>query len=238
MTTNLPACAISVIGQNAVAFVSCLTGIGFFEPPIETLLIESIISARANRAQNLICCLLTVHIKTDLCIAAFVAAVTSSNRVCLLCDDGIEDLLSFWKSVFHWLDHNSAISHLTFLAHSVQVIIIRHFVCDVQDWVEILHWQLDCVDSPLITSLIQSRVIELREIQPPLFFWQISYRLRFDFQNGLTQLWNHFMLSESHQPSFDVQLTTLPPYANWRIRFKRYFQGSERLTILHLKERT
>jgi hypothetical protein len=166
MTTNLPVSAISVIGSNAATYVSCVPGVELFESPIEVLVIGSTVSARENQPLNLIGCLFTVHIKTDSCIAAFVAAVTSSNIVCLLCDDGTEDLFSRWQGVFHWLDHNSAISHLTFPAHSVKVIIIGHFVCNVHDWVEILLSQLDCVDRGLIISLIQSLVTEHCGIEP------------------------------------------------------------------------
>jgi hypothetical protein len=169
MTTNHPDWVISVIGRNAAAFISCVRGIEFLEWPIERLVIGWIVSGRENRALHLIGCFFMVHIKTGLCIAAFVAAVTSSNIVCLLCDGGIEEVLSFWKAVFHWLDHNSPISHLTFPAHSVKVIIIGHFVCDMQDCVEILHSQLDCVDSPRITCLMQSLAIALREILPSAF---------------------------------------------------------------------
>jgi hypothetical protein len=68
---------------------------------METLVIGSIVSARENQALNLIGCLFTVHVKTDLCIGAFIAPGTWSNIVCLLCDGGIEDLLWFWTAVFY-----------------------------------------------------------------------------------------------------------------------------------------
>jgi hypothetical protein len=183
MTGHLSAIVISVIGENGSSFLSCLTGIEFLQPPINTMVIGSTStrfgSVESEQIINIIGCLFTIGSFPS----AFLAAVSSSEVVCLLFDGGIQQVLTFWRNVFDLLDQSLIFAFLEFQIRRVRVVIVGNFGCDFESCINEMNEEFDRAGNrgPKIANLLESIAIELHEMHSSgiLLACRVSDSIRF-----------------------------------------------------------